>query len=82
MLLDNRIKIESMLSQILNKDIEEIKKLDTNDNLLTVGLTSIKAISLVVLIEQSYDLALEDDEFFFENLNTISKIEKLIRKYT
>lgn len=79
--METRFQINSILSQILNIETEELNKLDVNDDLIGVGLTSIKAISLVTMIEQSYNIVLEDEEFFFENLNTIAKIERLISKY-
>lgn len=79
--METRLQINSILSQILNTDSEELNKLDINDDLIGVGLTSIKAISLVTMIEQTYNIVLEDEEFFFDNLNTIAKIESLISKY-
>lgn len=79
--MDTRFQIFSTLSKVLNVNIDELQKLDINDDLLAVGLSSIKAISLITMIEQSYNIVLEDEEFFYENINTISKIESLILKY-
>lgn len=70
----------------IRKIINEI--LDTNiciaddENLVLLGLDSMGAIKLVVRLEQMFGIEIDDDELLVENFESISRIYKLICKYT
>lgn len=79
--LNTKLQIASMLAKILDMNESEFDNYDINEDLAAVGLTSIKAISLIVLIEQRFNIVLEDGDLYFDKLNTITKIENVINKY-
>jgi len=47
-------------------------------NLFDVGLDSLTAIQLVVSLEETFGLTIEDDELLFNNFDTIHKILNII----
>ena len=66
------------LNEILQRDCGSVNE---NDDLVDYGLDSMKAVELVVELENEYDIEVDDEDLLIENLNTISKINTLIKKY-
>lgn len=69
------IKITKEVLKCENIDIGE------NEDLVELGLDSLKAIELVVGLEAEFDIMVDEDDLLIENLYTISSIGKLITKY-
>jgi acyl carrier protein len=73
--------IIAILSQLLNLNIETLVKIDYNVDLSIYGFDSLKAIQMVVLLEEKYDIELSGDVFVPNNFNTINKIKKVLEQY-
>lgn len=54
---------------------------DKDTNLLEIGIDSITFIRLVVLLEEEFDIELEDSDITLSNFETILNINMLIEKY-
>ncbi|TVX93577.1 acyl carrier protein [Paenibacillus agilis] len=78
---NHNLEIKDLLIDILESDQTDIQSIEADENLVESGLTSLKAISLVILIEEKFNIVLEDEDLLFENINSISKINIIINKY-
>lgn len=72
--------IRKKILEILNSYIEdiEITSEQYEDDLLTMGLDSIAFIRMVVALEETFNLEIPDEKLLITEMNTISKIEKII----
>lgn len=73
--------IRGVLVDVLKTEEEIIKNLGVDDDLIKIGLDSLKAIELVVYIEDHYGITISDDDLLIDNISSINKIEEMIRKY-
>lgn len=55
-------------------------KCDTQINLFNHGLDSLRAIQLIVLLEEELGIGFDDDDLLLENFETIEKIVWVIDK--
>jgi acyl carrier protein len=69
----NETKIKQIISQLIGLEIDDI-----HQNLILVGLDSMKTINLVVELEEEFDIVIDDNDLLFENFSTISRILDLI----
>ncbi|NOU63247.1 hypothetical protein GC096_04210 [Paenibacillus sp. LMG 31461] len=51
-----------------------------SDDLQTIGLDSLKTISLIVEIEERFDIMFDDKELLFENFSSLNKITEITLK--
>jgi acyl carrier protein len=76
--------LEAKDVEVLVKSILEDTSPDSIDpqrSLEECGLNSISAISLVVLIEEKYDIIIDDEDLLIEKFNTIDRIIQTVSKY-
>ena len=73
-------KITDFLFEILELNPDEVD-LERDTNLIELGLDSLKAIELVVLIEDGFDISISDDDLLVDNLATLERIEELVSSY-
>lgn len=70
-------KIINLLSSISNTKI--IEKIDNSTSLTNdIGFDSIKIIALIVQIEESFNIILDDDDLEFDNLDIVGNLVNLI----
>ncbi|MBQ8387633.1 MAG: acyl carrier protein [Clostridia bacterium] len=71
----NNISVEDVL-QIINKTDENlnIKRDQIGENLLDLGLDSIKFIQMVVAIEEAFDCEIPDSKLIMSEMDTVEKI--------
>ena len=74
-------EIIMLLCDVLELDDEKAIKIKGDFDLLGFGLDSLKAIELVVMVEDKYGIMIDDDDLLVENFSTVDKIEKLILSY-
>ncbi|WP_124068012.1 phosphopantetheine-binding protein [Clostridium sp. E02] len=74
--------ILNLLTGLLNISIEELKNLKDTDDLCTFGLTSIKALEFLVLLEEEMQVKLNEEDIYISKVLTLNSISKLIDKYT
>ena len=73
-------EICSVIAQILEKNIEEVKfdnKCYEKD-LTELGMDSIVFIHMIVQIEDQFEIEIPDEYLILNKLNTISKIAEII----
>lgn len=73
--------MEKELKLLLNE--LDIKTVDVtmDRNLREIGVDSITLMQYIVLIEEKYDIEIEDDDIVEDNWETISKIMSTVEKY-
>ena len=67
---DIRAEIKRMLLELLNKE-----DLDEKQELLSVGLDSLNVIKLIVMLEETFSIRLEDEDLqlkYFHSIDTLS----------
>ncbi|PYE47271.1 acyl carrier protein [Paenibacillus barcinonensis] len=69
----NETRIKEIITQLIGIEINDI-----HQNLILVGLDSMKTINLVVELEEEFDIVIDDNDLLFENFSTISRIVDLI----
>lgn len=73
--------VKELIQEVLGLDQEAADNIKYDQALYDFGLDSIKAIELVVLIENKFDISVDDEELSIDNMESIDKIANLIRKY-
>ncbi|WP_308638627.1 acyl carrier protein [Paenibacillus silvisoli] len=68
-------KVLFLLQEALSEDV---KNVGSNDDLINLGLDSIKSVSLIVALESTFDITFEDGELLFENFSSINKIVEIV----
>ena len=76
-----KIDVQPFLSLVLRLDEEIVSSIPKDITLTNYGLTSINLMQIILLIEEEYKIVLDLDDYFLEKLNSISKIENMIKKY-
>lgn len=74
-------EIKSFLCEILPITKNEISHISVDDKLEEYGLDSIRAIELVVWLEDKYEITIVDNDLLLDNLCTIKKIINIVDKY-
>jgi acyl carrier protein len=79
--MQSKTNIELISSIILIvEEILLIKEILPNQDLFIIGLDSMKAINLVVRLEEQFVIIFDDDELLIQNFSTIEKINYLVQK--
>ncbi len=73
--LEAHVSITSIVEEIL-----ETKGIAPNQDLVSVGLDSIKAINLVVRLEEQFNIMFEEDLLKIQHFSSIDKINLRIFK--
>lgn len=68
--------IRRALSDVLN--INDVSNLSMQDSLEDIGLDSINFVTLIVMLEDAFDIQVPEDKLKYENFQTIKKILKVI----
>lgn len=79
--MENREVISELVAQVLKIDSNEILKIKEDRSLKELGLTSLKAMELIVLIETQLDVELDDEDLEMEKIDTIKELCRLYEKY-
>ena len=56
-------------------------KVKLSDNLKSVGIDSLALVSLVVAIEEAFEISFDDSDLEPKNLNTLNDIARMMEKY-
>ncbi|GEC93051.1 MULTISPECIES: acyl carrier protein [Brevibacillus] len=79
----NSTNMEHIIETIITKikelaELGEEVKINPEDPLIRLGINSIKAMELLVEIENTLGVVVEDDELLIENFTSVKKIADLI----
>ncbi len=80
-MLRYRNEIESLLSTTLEDFNNKIGELADGTDLTLYGLDSIRAVALIVAIENEFKIEVEDEDLIIDNVKSIKKINDIIEKY-
>lgn len=73
--------IYKLLSNVLEIDVENVKNIKEDEDLMIHGMTSISCIQLVVMLEEKYNFDFKDEDLLVEKLNTFTKLFDLLETY-
>ena len=76
--------IEEKVKQIITsrmKDQAKIDALQYDTPLLSLGIDSILALSILVEIEEAYDIEIDDSDLNMDKIKDISSFANLVRGY-
>ncbi len=76
--------IEEKVKQIITsrmKDQAKIDALQYDTPLLSLGIDSILALSILVEIEEAYDIEIDDSDLNMDKIKDISSFAELVRGY-
>lgn len=71
-----------ILNRVLELDKDEIKKMDDDAQLAEYGLTSLKAVEVLVMIEEELNIRIEAEDINGIQNMTLGSIKKIIKKYS
>lgn len=70
--------IRLALAGVLN--IDNISSITVKDSLEDKGLDSINFVTLIVMLEDAFDIQISEDKLEYKNFQTIEKILKVIEE--
>ena len=76
--------IEEKVKEIIVSRMKDQSKIDSLDNhtpLLTLGIDSILALSILVEIEEAYDIEIDDSDLNMDRIRDIASFADLVRGY-
>jgi acyl carrier protein len=76
----DRDTLLKMLITSLKRDESEFANITDDTDLREHGLDSITSIETIVMLEEAFDINVDDDDLYIENFNTLGKLMILIEK--
>lgn len=80
----NNMTIEEKVKEIITsrmKDQSKIERLTNETPLLSLGIDSILALSILVEIEEEYDIEIDDSDLNMDKIKDIASFAQLVRGY-
>lgn len=74
-------KVRSIIQEVLALDDDVVNNLGLEQSLFDLGLDSIKAIEIVVFIEDIFNVTVDDEDLLLNNMRSVKEICDLIIKY-
>lgn len=74
-----KIELKNKLVELCLKETDN--KVKPNDNLKSAGVDSLALVSLIVAIEETFEISFDDSDLEPKNLNTLNDILKIVEKY-
>jgi acyl carrier protein len=79
---DIRGKIIESVALILRTDVENVEKLPGDQPLRVIGMDSLNVMDIIVNLEDTFNIAFNEDELLMDNINTIDKLTRIIGQKT
>ena len=77
--VQNKSMVEQII-EILQDILETDAVIGVEDDLSKFGLDSMRSVSLIVELENAFQVMFDDSELVFDNFSTINKIVALVQK--
>lgn len=74
-------KITEIITEVLELNSDTLANMNEHSDLVELGLDSLKAIEIVVNLEEEFDITVDEDDLLIENMSTITKLADLMEKY-
>ena len=75
------VKIKEFLKENLEPE-KDIEKIGLDDDLVDQGMNSIKFLKLIVALEETFDIDIDEDQYSIENFRTINSLISTIEKFS
>ena len=75
--MDIKIEIKNIVLGLCNEDVKDI---EFDQDLYSVGINSIDRIRIIVEIEKLYDLEIEEEDYVEKNFTCINAIWRMVNK--
>jgi methoxymalonate biosynthesis acyl carrier protein len=72
--------IKTTITEFLQKRVGQEIRFTETDDIFTLGLTSLFALELVVFLENTFDITVENEDLDLKNFNTVNNLEAFILK--
>ncbi len=77
--MNNMENIQEKILEIINDTIENgVSKNQVDDDLSQLGMDSLKFISIVVTLEENFDIEVPDEYLLMTEMNTVRKMVKIV----
>ena len=73
-------KIADIVAKVFRLDVESVRMMSGDDSLGSIGLDSINCMELVIYIEESFDVAFQDEDLLLDNLDTMDKLCGIVER--
>lgn len=73
--------VYKIISDLLEVDVEYVKNIKEDEDLMVHGMSSVSYIQMVVILEEKYDFVLKDEDLLMDKLNTFDKLFDLLETY-
>lgn len=78
--MEIREKIAASIASVLGGDPQQVMNLPGDEILNRIGVDSVNFVEIIISIEDSFNIAFQDEELLLQNLNTMDKLETIIRE--
>ncbi|MGO4287985.1 acyl carrier protein [Chitinophaga sp. RAB17] len=72
--------IKATIREFLQQRVGQEISFSETDDVFTLGLTSLFALELVVFLEKTFDITVENEDLDLQNFNTVNHLEAFILK--
>lgn len=77
--MNNMENIQEKILEIINDTIENpVSENQVDEDLSLLGMDSLKFISIVVTLEENFDMEVPDEYLLMTELNTVRKLVKVV----
>jgi len=74
----NKENVYEILSSVLGDDVELVKNMDGNADLVSMGMDSIKFVSIVIALEEVFEIEYPDEFLLINHSNTLNKLISIV----
>lgn len=74
----NKDEICKVISDVLEIDVDLANNIGENEDLVVMGMDSIKFISIVVALEEAFEIEYPDESLFIAQSNTLKKLVSIV----
>lgn len=72
--------IKATIREFLQKRVGQDISFSETDDIFTLGLTSLFALELVVFLENTFDITVENEDLDLKHFSTVNNLEAFILK--
>lgn len=78
--MDIKEQIAASIASVLGIGAEQVMSISGDDTLNRIGVDSVNFVEIIINIEDNFNIAFQDDELLLQNLNTLNKLNTIIRQ--
>lgn len=74
--------MEQKIYDVIKKNIKGVDSINLDTTLVECGVNSIEFISIIIALEEEFDIRFEDIQLIFDQYKTIGEIVETVHKLT